>query len=289
MRVWTVASLLLLVPLGGWAQSPGEIAFWESVRDRRNAAELQAYIDQYPNGSFIVLAKARLAALQKPAAAPSQTVVPAAPVASAAPAVAGQPHKLQAGDVWTYRLSYPRLRGQWGQGLGQVPRVPATHVVTLTSMESGRVLDEISVDGATPRPVTHEPKPTLLVQGMSIFSPYLIALGGPTTGRLPSITTVEPACTRAYLCEAKGRIVGSETVQTPAGKFLATKVVVDQEWRAASMAGSAGGRLSGGRTLTIWYAPEIGRAVKYQSRMTVADQTPMEPNFDLELVSYQLK
>jgi len=40
-----------------------EIVFWESVRNSPNAAELQAYIDQYPNGTFVALAKARLAAL----------------------------------------------------------------------------------------------------------------------------------------------------------------------------------------------------------------------------------
>jgi hypothetical protein len=47
--------------------------------------------------------------------------------------------------------------------------------------------------------------------------------------------------------------------------------------------------MNGGRTLTIWYAPEVKRAVKFSSRPTVGDVPPVETNFDLELVSYQLK
>lgn len=43
----------------------GEVSFWESVRDSRNPAELQSYLDQYPNGVFAPLAKARLAALAR--------------------------------------------------------------------------------------------------------------------------------------------------------------------------------------------------------------------------------
>lgn len=40
-----------------------EVVFWESVRNSRNPDELQAYVDRYPNGTFVPLAKARIAAL----------------------------------------------------------------------------------------------------------------------------------------------------------------------------------------------------------------------------------
>jgi hypothetical protein len=271
-----IALSLAAVTAAAQAGDPAEITFWESVRDSKDPAELRAYLQRYPNGTFAFLAQRRLAALESG----SQ------PARSAAPAVVAAPqHQPQAGDSWTYQLSYPRLRGQWGQ----TPRTPATHVVTLSSIADGRVTDALSVDGATPVPITHATQPTLLVQGASIFSPYLLALGQPAPARMRSITIAEPSCIRVYVCEAKGRISGSETVQVPAGRFLATKVIVDQEWRGASIAGPAGGRYNGGRTLTIWYAPEIGRAVKYSSRLTVGDMTPMDGNFDLELVSYQLK
>lgn len=40
-------------------------AFWDSVKDSRNSDELKAYLEQFPNGVFAPLAKARLKALEK--------------------------------------------------------------------------------------------------------------------------------------------------------------------------------------------------------------------------------
>jgi uncharacterized caspase-like protein len=37
-----------------------EIAFWDSIKNSPNPAELQAYIKQYPQGTFVSLAKARM-------------------------------------------------------------------------------------------------------------------------------------------------------------------------------------------------------------------------------------
>ena len=41
-----------------------ELAFWESVKDSHDPADFQAYLDQYPGGTFAALARNRLAALQ---------------------------------------------------------------------------------------------------------------------------------------------------------------------------------------------------------------------------------
>jgi hypothetical protein len=40
-----------------------EILFWESVRNSRSAGELEAYLQQYPNGTFAPLARERLKSL----------------------------------------------------------------------------------------------------------------------------------------------------------------------------------------------------------------------------------
>lgn len=45
------------------ASASSETLFWESVRDSGNAAELQAYLDRFPNGMFAPLARTRMAAL----------------------------------------------------------------------------------------------------------------------------------------------------------------------------------------------------------------------------------
>lgn len=59
------------------AQTPAvdrELVFWNSVKDSGNAAELEAYVAAYPNGTFSGLARTRKAALeaQEAAAAPSR-------------------------------------------------------------------------------------------------------------------------------------------------------------------------------------------------------------------------
>ena len=270
------------------AVSPAEISFWETVRDSRNPAELQAYIDAYPNGRFVVLAKARLAALGRgPAAQPGPPPVSPPPPSAATPApvVTGEKHAPAAGDTWTYRLTYPRLRGQWGK----TSKPARIYVVTATQASASAVTDELSIDGGPPMAFQHDTAGVLVQQGASIFSPYFSALGG----RLGSVQSAEPACNNAYACTARVRSAGSETVTVPAGRFMATKYVVDQTWRPVS--GSYGrpgdtAQMNGGRTLTIWYAQQVGRAVKFQSRLIVGDMPPMDdPDFDLELVSYPLK
>lgn len=41
-----------------------ELAFWESVKDSNRREELQAYLEQYPNGHFAGLAPARLSSAE---------------------------------------------------------------------------------------------------------------------------------------------------------------------------------------------------------------------------------
>ncbi len=55
-------------------QLAAERVFWESVKDSPNAADVQAYVDKYPGGTYEVLARNRLAVLLNPAApAPEAT------------------------------------------------------------------------------------------------------------------------------------------------------------------------------------------------------------------------
>lgn len=50
-----------------------ELTFWESVRDSKDAAEIEAYLKTYPNGKFAPLARIRLKKLQP--SAPEKTEV----------------------------------------------------------------------------------------------------------------------------------------------------------------------------------------------------------------------
>jgi hypothetical protein len=276
MRIRLLIALLLALaatPAGAQPRADAaEIAFWESVRDSRNPAELQAYLQQYPNGVFRPLAEARLATLQQPVAAPPPGR--AAPVAPGAAPVAWTTPK--AGDQWTYRWRETKRANAPERAL----------VVTVVSASDVEVMDQASVDGGTPFQ-SRQPKGSHLVtEGPAIFSPYLLGFSSlPARSSVGRVRIEEPGCAGRYVCEAKGRVMGVETVKTSAGTFNATKVLVEQSWRPAFMGASAG---TGGRRLFIWYAPEVKRVVKYTSSTIVGTSPPMEPDFELELVSYKV-
>ena len=70
---------------------PAEVAFFNSIKDSNDPAEFQAYLDQYPTGSFAPLARARLAKLQGASASraavtpPNDANVPKAATVDPAP------------------------------------------------------------------------------------------------------------------------------------------------------------------------------------------------------------
>jgi hypothetical protein len=93
-------------------------------------------------------------------------------------------------------------------------------------------------------------------------------------------------CRPPYVCTATGRVIGREIVRTTAGTFETVKAVIEQEWHPVQQSSFAT-ESWGARTLTIWYAPEVKRAVRYSSRLK-SGSSPTDANFDLELLSYHL-
>jgi formylglycine-generating enzyme required for sulfatase activity len=78
-------------------QTPGvtqdaayDLAFWESIRNSRNAAEYRAYLDAYPNGRFASLARTREQEYRASPAAPAAVAAVAPPPPAAQPAGAPQ-------------------------------------------------------------------------------------------------------------------------------------------------------------------------------------------------------
>jgi hypothetical protein len=196
--------------------------------------------------------------------------------------VLAAPRPPQIGDNWTYRIRDPQREK------------PSRSVsIRIASVSPTLIVEQVSVEGGFTAPWRHAKGGYLIAQGVSVFSPYL-----PQFERmaLPSelgyIESNDPGCRAQFVCTAKGSVVGEEAVQVPAGRFMATKVVVQQSWRPA--AGTSGDakeleRMTGERTVTIWYASALKRAVKYESRLVSGELTPVEANYDLELTTYQLK
>ncbi|WP_306222463.1 SUMF1/EgtB/PvdO family nonheme iron enzyme [Bosea beijingensis] len=81
-------------------QTPGatqdaayDLAFWESIRNSRSAAEYRAYLDAYPNGRFASLARTREQEYRASPAVPAPTAVAVATPPAAAQPVAGAPQR----------------------------------------------------------------------------------------------------------------------------------------------------------------------------------------------------
>jgi hypothetical protein len=259
-----------------------ELSFWESVRASADAADLRAYLEQYPHGRFSALAKNRLAALDKTQPAPS----PAKPRPTAVPAIAtsvlgrpppgsGSRMPLQ-GDSWTYRLTEPRSPAR-------------NYHVKVAAASKDLVLEQYSIEQGPSGEWAHSAGSYVVGLGKSLFAPYLDAFASltPSTplGRVP---IADRSCTGNYACDASARVVGRETVRVPAGTFETVKVVVEHTWQPAFVSGHQSTSLQGARILTIWYAPAAKRAVKFSSRPDFGEVPPIDPHFDLELVSYKL-
>jgi serine/threonine protein kinase len=78
--------------------------FWESVRASSNPAELKAYLDKYPDGTFAPLARARLDALASAAAEPKLNIPPRAGSEEATLRVPARVDPGRFDGRWTARL-----------------------------------------------------------------------------------------------------------------------------------------------------------------------------------------
>lgn len=100
------------------AQNAAEIAFWNSVRDTKNPAELRAYLQSFPAGIFAQLARVRIEEMEKPRAA----VPNPAPAPQPAPQSAGfdvsDPAMIRLLQNKLYNLNYkvPRRDGVFDNG-----------------------------------------------------------------------------------------------------------------------------------------------------------------------------
>ena len=68
-----------------------ELALWDAVKGSNSPAELQAYLDKFPNGTFAPLARTRMAALSAPKAAATESRATTDPKAVAPAPKAGTP------------------------------------------------------------------------------------------------------------------------------------------------------------------------------------------------------
>ncbi len=100
------------------AASP-EVTFWESVRDSKDPAEIEAYLKAYPDGQFAPLARIRLDKLKQPAREAPSDQSPAAP----------QPGKAEGSD----ELGRKSLTAKIGESPGSKRGILGARVTGLTA------------------------------------------------------------------------------------------------------------------------------------------------------------
>ena len=272
MRALVLALILVLASAAG-AQTAdkaaeelrAEMVFWESIRSSNDPADYRAYLEQYPQGRFATLARNRLAGLTpKPAAAP-------VPETKSSPA----PGALAVGDTWTYRVT---RRGAQA----------TTHDVKVISVADNGVVEEVHGDGPARR-AEHRPGAYLMPSGdLTIFAPYLAALqpSAATPGLQLRVDNHDSrTCNAGWSCSLRARVIGRDRVLVPAGSFDATRVEITQSWISPSQTNDRGEMVS--RTLSVWYVPEVRRAVKFQSRG--GESRFVDTQYEIELTGFQLK
>ena len=255
-----------------------ETVFWESVRSSTDPADFRAYLEQYPQGRFAALARNRLAGLA-PTTAPAPASSPRAPSSQARSYAGPLP---QEGDTWTYRLLEPkRIDGP----------TQRTYTVKVVAASPSAISEEYSIDGGVSGKWTHKGARDIVPVGMPVFAPYLVAFGEIPPGALGRVQIAEGVCSAAYLCQASAQMVRREPIKLAAGTFDTVRVEIQQSWRPAQQGGhpAQAAQFNGARRMTVWYAADVKRAVKFSSRLDFGAAPPVDTDFDLELVSYQVR
>jgi hypothetical protein len=253
-----------------------EIMFWESMRHSTNPADFRAYLEQYPQGKFVALARNRLAAL-----APAVGAAPGAAALAPSTAPKSSGRLPRQGDTWTYQLTEPkRVDG---------PK-QRSYTVKVSAASPSAISEEYAIEGDVSGRWTHDGSRDVIPVGRPVFAPYLLAFTDlPSAGGLGRVQIAQGACGSAYLCQASGRVVRRESIKVAAGTFDAVRVEVDHSWRPVTISGPQGANSFGSRKITVWYAAAAKRAVRFSSRAVAGDFAPIDTDFDLELVSYQLQ
>ena len=203
---------------------------------------------------------------------------------AAQPAGAAKPGWPSVGDRWIYDVRDADHPDRKYQIVVEVQEVASSTISDVVIPE-----DDTRVEQSSSVRQRHQAGPYLIGagSGVIIFAPYLRAFQELQPGmRWSNIDFVQlGACSglSSLTCTVNAHVVGREKVTVKAGTFDAWKIEVTISLRNTIGQGS---QFGGVILLQYWYAEEVKRTVKSQSRTRGSwDQ----PDVDLELVSYQLK
>jgi len=187
---------------------------------------------------------------------------------------------VKVGDTWIFN----KLDG-WNNVLQDISLVRVTRVGV-----EGILMEASALDGSNVARIQRTPDFNLVRVEAEQFSkttlPYYpnfsfpLWVGKTWKSKVAFESTDQPG--KEVWAELEARVVGSESVTVPAGTFLALKIELSGPYRAKSLEGSWAGRIED----TLWYAPQVRNAVRYEYK----DSSGAAPyNHEIhELVRYWL-
>jgi hypothetical protein len=187
---------------------------------------------------------------------------------------------VKVGDVWIYN----KVNG-WNGVLEDISVVRVNRISA-----EGIFMEATGLDGGNPARIQRTPGFNLVRIEAPQFTkttlPYYpnfsfpLWVGKTWKGSVAFASTDQPG--KEVHAELEARVVGFESVTVPAGTFFALKIVLGGPYRAQNLEGNWTGRIED----TLWYAPQVRNAVRYEYRDTTGSSLY---NHEIhELVNYWL-
>ena len=204
------------------------------------------------------------------------------------------------GDSWTYRLKEARfdrdlatvtheIGGGDSAGIRETVRLVTKKPATDADIEAGGGLTRTGQRRLPLEPRIFEQQ---LNQGATLFefAPFMGAFSelqpGVRWSKIAGATSSDSINDWRF----SGRVAGRERVRVPAGTFEAIKAELEGQLDISfpSTRDPFSETAASYQTYSIWFVPELGRAVKYERRTFNRGRRLLEHE-QYELLSYQLK
>ena len=192
---------------------------------------------------------------------------------------------LRIGDSWTYRLKEVRFN----KDLASV-----THEISGGDKGGIRETLRLGARGDAQRRLPLEPRifEQQLDQGAMLFefSPFMSAFSelqpGVTWSKIAGATSSDSINNWRF----SGKVIGRERVRVAAGSFDAIKAELEGQLHLSSPMprDPDAETIVSSQTYSVWFAPEVGRAIKYERR-TYNRVRRLLDHEQYELVSYKLQ
>jgi hypothetical protein len=239
---------------------------------------------------------------EPPPAAPAAAPVTVARAASLnLPNRPASARELKVGDSWTYRLrevSFDRTLATVTHEIGGGDKGGIREMVRLggrkPGVDPGAEASGGSAGAATQRRLALEPRifEQQINQNARLieFAPFMTAFSelqpGVKWNKIAGATSTDSISDWRF----SGKVAGRERVRVPAGSFDAIKAELEGELDISfpSTRDAFNEPTPSYQTYSIWFVPEVGRAVKYERRTYNRGRRLLDHE-QYELVSYQLK